>query len=227
MKVVSYDHKYLLTEEKAPANTASLHPGKGTVKSTSRSKTYKHGSHSGGSTSSATAELRQNSEGPSADGAVTAYPFIYQSSLKTFVIHFSSFHELQLYTGNILELKSVETIVVREDLAGTAKGRIAQGMVEMGGPKYVSMKKTAFQTKPNFGEVIMTKGGNSRFQYVLHALIHHRQHFLNDSSKWYSAFRKILDVIFKKAVLLKCHSIAMPVFRIGNVLKLVKFLIWL
>ena len=222
-KVISYDSKYLQSGHTTSEIMLASYKEHAAVKYTGRPKT-EHGnvSHSGQNTSLARAELHPKTE--KAIEAIPTNPLIYQSPTNSTVIRFSSYHEIQLYTGNVLLLESVDALVLREDLAGTAKGHIAQEMEGKGGPKYVSAKKAAFRTKLAFGEVIVTAGGNSQFSYVFHALVHHRQHFKRDLSRWYDAFQKILGILFNKAVHLQCRSIAMPLFGIGNIVKCFSFI---
>ena len=139
-----------------------------------------------------------------------------QSSTAVSMIRFVNGHELQLYTANILELQLVDIIVVTEDMSGHGKGTVAQGMLIKGGQTYKTAKEKAFKSKPSFGDVIITQGGESTFAHVFHALVHHRQHFSKDMPKWYNALQNILRKIFSETVRNGCCSIAMPFIGAGN-----------
>ena len=219
-KVVNVDSKYITEKSvKASANVKmtgrpKTDQGKSMLGDISKSKAVEEHARSHTMTASGVSPVKEKSK---PGETVLETPSIWESSSKGTVIQFTTNQELQLYTANIVQLHSIDAIVIYEDPSGKNSGRIAQDLVVKGAAKYIKEKGAAFQAnrKLNFGEVVVTSGGDSQYKIVFHALLHQRGMF-SDVSKWYDAFQKILGLIFQKAVLMKCSSIAMPAMGNGN-----------
>ena len=156
-------------------------------------------------------------ENPRSGEAILESPAIWESPSKATVFQFTIKQELQLYAANIVELHAIDAIVICEEPSGKSSGRIANDLMTKGAAKYITERGKHFQSNQrlNFGEVVVTSGGDSQFKRVFHALVHQKEMF-KEMSKWYDAFQKILRLIFQKAILMKCTSIAIPVIGAGK-----------
>ena len=222
-KVINVDSRYII--DKSVTASTNLN-----VKMTGRPKTDQGKSKLGDVSKSKAGEEHTKSHTVTASGGspvkekskpgetILETPSIWESSSKATIIQFTTKQELQLYTANIVDLHTVDAIVVCEEPSGKNSGHITQQLLVKGAAKYIGERGRAFQShlNLNFGEVVVTGGGDSQFKIVFHALLHQRRMF-PDVSKWYDAFQKTLGLIFQKAVLMKCSSIAMPVMGTGNV----------
>lgn len=213
-KVANFDSRYLVDQTVPTKMTSCSKTFHGTLHLNEVSKSQRQ--H--GKTQYSVTESNGRDKVDIAERVVVVFdrPVVCQSLSKSTEIRFTTYQTLQLYTANILEIKSVDVIVVCEDRSGKSRGAIVQQLRNIGGPKYISEKEKAFKYQLNFDEVIVTSGGDSQFKFVFHAILRDRQLFPQNMSKWYDAFQKILCLIFNKADRSKCSSIVMPVLGTGN-----------
>ncbi|KAK3610482.1 hypothetical protein CHS0354_016672 [Potamilus streckersoni] len=79
--------------------------------------------------------------------------------------------EVNIYMADITKLTGVQAIVCSDDRRGTGLGAIASTLQKTGKSEFENIKKKAFQKEVNFGDVIITEGGDSNFQLVAHAVL--------------------------------------------------------
>ncbi|KAL3865236.1 hypothetical protein ACJMK2_006851 [Sinanodonta woodiana] len=106
-----------------------------------------------------------------------------------------------IYTADITKLTGIAAVVCSDDIRGNGYGAVASALLEIGKSTYKSVKKKAFEKEARFGDVIVTLGGDSNFDLVIHAVVpsfkdkissqRHRElvqicydKILNDANNW-------------------------------------------
>ncbi|KAL3865237.1 hypothetical protein ACJMK2_006852, partial [Sinanodonta woodiana] len=76
-----------------------------------------------------------------------------------------------IYTADITKLTGIEAVVCSDDIRGSGHGAVASALLQIGKSTYKSAKKKAFEKEARFGDVIVTLGGDSNFDLVIHAVV--------------------------------------------------------
>ncbi|XP_053390223.1 uncharacterized protein LOC128553131 isoform X2 [Mercenaria mercenaria] len=126
---------------------------------------------------------------------------LYKSFGDKLVCSFASSYEVQVYAGNILHLDGIPAIVCSETSKGDAKGNISKFLLENGGSEYRRNKETQFGSHRNIGEVITTKGGRNKYNWIIHALA---------SKEDLNILACLYRRVFEEAKTRELHAIALP-----------------
>ncbi|KAL3865260.1 hypothetical protein ACJMK2_006874 [Sinanodonta woodiana] len=123
--------------------------------------------------------------------------------------------EVNVYMADITTLTGVQVITCSDDRSGNGHGAIASTLWKTGKSKYESIKKKAFQKDAiHFGDIIITEGGDSNFQQVVHAVLPSFKETIS-SQKHKEMVHKCYDRILDEINKLQKTSLALPLLGAG------------
>ncbi|XP_053407925.1 uncharacterized protein LOC128559644 [Mercenaria mercenaria] len=123
--------------------------------------------------------------------------------------------KIYIYSGNLLTLRTIDMIACGEVPKGVGQGKVTQKLLELGGERYKSQKKSAFTSAVKPGDIVFCKGGASNFQWVAHAVLNPWSNPGKVEDIW-QAVSNIYEDIFYGMMKRGCHSLALPLIGTGK-----------
>ena len=123
--------------------------------------------------------------------------------------------------GDIFSFNRADALVCSEDITGQAAGGVAKILLQKGGKQYETEKKEKYrERKPKTGDVVITRGGDSGFHWIIHAVMPHQQQMQKQSShgdkEWKEALSNMIHKILQTAHEHRYHSLVMSLLGTGK-----------